>query len=306
MGLARRWQAGVLRGAALSVLPLLLPLLLCTPSKAAAEIVVTDDANRRISLPRPAKRIVSLAPHTTELLFAAGAGPYIVGVTEYSDYPAEAKKIQSVGNGVMLDIERILQLKPDLIVGWNNGNAGAQIVKFEELGIPLFKSDPHDFGTIASALERLSRLAGTETTGKQAADAFRTRWKNLEAAYRDRSPVRVFVQVWRSPLMTLNDAATPSAALRLCGGQNIFGKLPMIAPTVTMEAVIKEDPDVILGGSGENGNPLAMWQRFPTMKAVARNNLLLINGELLNRSGPRILDGTEALCKQLDAARARK
>lgn len=273
---------------------------------AAAAVSVTDDANRTVSLAAPARRIVSLAPHTTELLFAAGAGPYVVGVTEFSDYPAEAKKITSVGNGVTLDLERILQLKPDLIVGWNNGNAGAQLVKFEELGIPLYKSDPHDFAAIAASMERLSRLAGTDTTGKQAAETFRARWQNLEATYRGRPVLRVFYQVWRSPLMTLNDAATPSAALRLCGGQNIFGKLPMIAPTVSVEAVLKEDPDVVMGGSGGNTDPLAMWRKFPTMKAVARNNLVLIDGELINRSGPRILDGVEALCRQLDAVRRKK
>jgi iron complex transport system substrate-binding protein len=285
----------------------LLPLLLCSLSlPAAAAVSVTDDANRTVSLAAPARRIVSLAPHTTELLFAAGTGPYVVGVTEYSDYPAEAKKITSVGNGVALDLERILQLKPDLIVGWNNGNAGAQLVKFEELGIPLYKSDPHDFAAIAASLERLARLAGTDAVGRQAADAFRARWKNLEATYRGRPVLRVFYQVWRSPLMTLNDAATPSAALRLCGGQNIFGKLSMIAPTVSVEAVLKEDPDVVIGGSGGSGDPLAMWRKFPTMRAVAGNHLVLINGELINRSGPRILDGVEDLCRRLDAVRGRK
>ena len=279
--------------------------LMCTVAQAGAAVSVVDDTGHTVTLPQPARRIVSLAPHTTEMLFAAGAGPYVVGVTEFSDYPPEAKKLPSVGSGVALDLERILQLKPDLIVGWNNGNAGAQIAKFESLGIPLFKSEPHDFASIATSRERLAHLAGTDAAGIAAAKNFRAKWKQLEAAYGNRPRLRVFYQIWRAPLMTLNDAATPSAALRLCGAENIFGKLPQIAPTVSMEAVLKADPDVLAASVGENDDPLGQWKRFPKMKAVARGNLLLIDGNLLNRSGPRILDGAETLCRQLDELRGK-
>jgi iron complex transport system substrate-binding protein len=279
---------------------------MCAAVQAGAAVSVVDDTGRTVTLQQPARRIVSLAPHTTEILFAAGAGPYVIGVTEFSDYPPEAKKLPSVGNGVSLDLERILQLKPDLIVGWNNGNAGAQLVKFESLGIPLFKSEPHDFGTIASSLERLAHLAGTDATGNAAARDFRTKWKQLESAYGSRPKLRVFYQIWRSPLMTLNDATTPAAVLRLCGAVNIFGGLPQLAPTVSVEAVLKADPDVLAASLGENDDPLAQWKRFPTMKAISRGNLILIDGNLLNRSGPRILDGAEIVCKQLDALRAKR
>lgn len=277
--------------------------LLCGATQANAAVSVVDDTGRTVTLQQPARRIVSLAPHTTEMLFAAGAGPYVVGVTEFSDYPPEAKKLPSVGSGVSLDLERTLQLKPDLIVGWNNGNAGAQIAKFESLGIPLFKSEPHDFAAIASSLERLAHLAGTDSTGIAAAKDFRVKWKQLESSYGNRPKLRVFYQIWRNPLMTLNDAATPSAVLQLCGAENIFGGLPQIAPTVSVEAVLKADPDVLVASMGENDDPLAQWKRFPKMKAVERSDLLLVDGNLLNRSGPRILDGAEIICKQLDALR---
>lgn len=279
---------------------------MCAAVHVGATVSVVDDTGRTVTLRQPARRIVSLAPHTTEMLFAAGAGPYVVGVTEYSDYPPDAKKLPTVGSGVSLDLERILQLKPDLIVGWNNGNAGAQIAKFESLGIPLFKSEPHDFGAIASSLERLAHLAGTDATGAAAASNFRAKWKQLESQYGNRPKLRVFYQVWRKPLMTLNDAATPSSVLRLCGAENIFGGLPQIAPTVSVEAVLKADPDVLVASIGENDNPLAEWKRFPKMKAVERGNLLLVDGNLLNRSGPRIMDGAESLCRKLDALRAKR
>lgn len=281
-------------------------VLLCAAVQAGAAVSVVDDTGRTVTLQQPARRIVSLAPHTTEMLFAAGAGSYVVGVTEFSDYPPEAKKLPSVGSGVSLDLERILQLRPDLIVGWNNGNAGAQIAKFESLGIPLFKSEPHDFAAIASSMERLAHLAGTDASGIAAAKEFRAKWKRLESNYSKRPTLRVFYQIWRNPLMTLSDNATPSAVLRLCGAENIFGGLPQIAPTVSVEAVLKADPDVLVASVDENDDPLAQWKRFPKMKAVARGNLLLVDGNLLNRSGPRIVDGAEIVCKQLDALRQKR
>jgi iron complex transport system substrate-binding protein len=262
-----------------------------------------DDAKRTVTLPQPARRIVSLAPHATEMLFAAGAGAYIVGVTEFSDFPPEAKRIPSVGSGVSLDLERIVQLKPDLVVGWNNGMAAAQIARLDALGIPIYKSEPHDYLGIALSIERLAHLTGTDATGQAAATAFRARLKQLQTSYQQRRTVTVFYQIWRSPLMTLNGAHMVSAALRLCGGENVFAGLSQLAPTVSVEAVLKADPEAIVASSGEQDDVLAMWHRFPGMKAVARGNLVLVDGNLLNRSGPRILDGTESLCRQLDAVR---
>lgn len=273
---------------------------------AHAAVSVTDDAGRAVTLAGPARRIVSLAPHTTEMLFAAGAGTQVVGVTEFSDFPPEAKRIASVGNGVTLDLERILSLRPDLVVGWNNGNAAAQLAKLEALGITVYKSEPYDFAAIAASIEKLARLSGTDAIGQAAADHFRRRLKGLQDSYQQRRNVRVFYQIWRTPLMTLNGAHMVSSALRICGGENVFYGLKQIAPTVSIEAVIKSDPEAIIASGGEQDDVLAGWKRFPGMTAVKRANLILIDGELLNRSGPRILDGTEALCKRLDAVRVKR
>jgi len=276
------------------------------PPMAHAAVSAVDDARRTVTLPAPARRIVSLAPHATEMLFAAGAGAYIVGVSEFSDYPPEAKRIPSVGSGVSLDLERILQLKPDLVVGWNNGIAATQLSRLEPLGIPIYKSEPYDFDAIAQSIERLARLAGTDATGAAAAGNFRARLKKLRDTYEARRPVTVFYQIWRSPLMTLNGSHLVSSAMRLCGAENVFGKLPQLAPTVTEEAVIKADPEAIVASSGEQDDVFAPWRRFPTLKAMARGNLVSIDGNLINRAGPRILDGTEDLCRKLDAVRAKQ
>lgn len=289
-------RAGILRCFMLAAC-----LLLSVPC--GASVSVRDDTGRTVTLAAPARRIVSLAPHTTEMLFAAGAGSYIVGVTEFSDYPPQARSIPSVGSGVSLDLERILQMKPDLIVGWNNGHAAAQIDRLQSLGIPVFRSEPYDFAAIASSLERLGQLAATGTAGPDAAATFRERLRQLQETYRQRRRLGVFYQIWRAPLMTLGGQHLVSAALRTCGADNVFGELKQLAPTVSIEAVLKANPEVIVASSGEQDDVLAGWKRFPYVKAVANDNLLIIDGELLNRSGPRILDGVEMLCRKLDAVR---
>ncbi len=281
-------------------------LLSLGPAFASAAISVVDDAKHAVTLAAPAQRIVSLAPHATELLFAAGAGAKLVGVSEYSDYPPEAKRIASIGGSGMLDLERIIALKPDLIVVWSSGNSATQIVKLRALGIPIFESQPNDFETIATSLERMAHLSGTDAVGRTAAENFRARLKQISATYQQRAPVTVFYQIWREPLMSLNDAHLVSAAIRLCGGQNIFGKLPQLAPTVSVEAVLQANPEVIISGGSAKGDSLSHWRRFPKLKAVARDNLFSINSDLLTRAGPRILDGAETMCRQLDAARAKR
>jgi iron complex transport system substrate-binding protein len=202
------------------------------PLAAHGAVTVRDDAGQTITLEKPAQRIVSLAPHATELLYAAGAGSALVGVSEFSDYPKEARQVASIGGSAALDIERIVTLKPDLIVAWRSGNSAAQVAKLRDLGIPIFETEPRDFDTIATTLERLARLAGTEHIGQAAADVFRARLERIAATYRDRPKVRVFYQIWQAPLMTLNNEHLVSQALRLCGGENIFGRLPQFAPQI--------------------------------------------------------------------------
>lgn len=271
----------------------------------AAPINVQDDAHRTVSLNAPAQRIVTLAPHATELLFAVGAGDKVVGVSDYSDYPPEAKRIASVGGSATLDLERIVALKPDLVVIWGSGNPAAQVAKLRQLGIKLFESEPRDFSDIASSLERLATLAGTLPAGQAAANAFRARLQQLQSHYMQRAPVRVFYQIWHAPLMTLNDDHLSSKVIHLCGGENVFGKLPQLAPTVSTESVLQANPEVIVAG-GTGDDVLSSWRQFPQLLAVKHGNLVTLNADIITRGAPRILDGAEALCKQLDLARSRR
>ena len=280
-------------------------LLLFTTGLACAAVSVTDDGGTVVSLNKPAARIISIAPHTTELLFAAGAGKAVVGVSAFSDFPAEAKRIDSVGSSAQLDLERIISLRPDLIVAWKSGNPARQIARLRQLGIPVFESEPRDFETIATGIERLAALAGTSDKGKRSAAAFRQQLAALQQRYAARPPVRVFYQIWPAPLMTLNHTHLVSQALTLCGAENIFGALPQLAPTVSMEAVIAANPEAIFI-SDEHAEAGAMWLRFTQLQAIKMKTIFNVNGTLMNRAGPRILDGSAQLCEQVELARQRR
>lgn len=278
----------------------------------AEPVSVVDDHGHTVTLPAPARRIVSIAPHVTELLFAAGGGERIVGAVEFSDYPPEARAIRRVGDNKALDLEAIAALKPDLVVVWRHGNAQRQLDKLRGLGIPMYQSEPKRLEHIGPALERLGRLMGTEAVARDEARAFDAGLAALRAGYAQRSPVRTFYQVWRSPLMTLNDTHMVSDVIRLCGGVNVFGDLQALVPTLDEEAVLQADPEVILTaamGATPSRRPLddlQGWKRFGRLQAVARGNLYAIDGDLLNRPTPRLLHGAQRVCQVLDEARGKR
>lgn len=287
---------------------LLALVLAVLPAVGGAAVTVVDDVGRTVTLAQPARRVVSLAPHVTELLFAAGGGARVVGAVNYSDYPEAAKKLPQVGSYNKLDFERVLALKPDLLVVWHSGNPVRQVEQLERLGIPVYHSEPGRLAQIGDSLLRLGRLLGTEPAAQAAARDYGDRIAALKARYSGRPPVTVFYQVWPKPLYTLNDDHIASDMVRLCGGRNLFGALKTIAPEVGIEAVIEADPEVILVGGRDNpADPGGkMWQAFKGMTAVRRDNIFTIDGDLTNRAGPRTAEGAAQLCAMLEEARGRR
>jgi iron complex transport system substrate-binding protein len=256
--------------------------------------------------------VISLAPHVTELIYAAGGGAKLVGTVSYSDYPPSAQKVPRVGDNKALDLERIVALKPDLIVVWRHGNAQAQLERLRELHIPLFFSEPHQLDDVAVTLTRLGSLLGTSGTADAAASAYRADIERLRTRYANRPPVSVFYEVWDQPLMTLNGTHMISDVITLCGGRNVFAKLAPLVPTVSTEAVIAANPEAIVtasAGATKPDAPLAKldsWHTWPSLTAVARNNLFAIDGDLIDRPAPRIAQGAEQLCEDLEVARSRR
>ena len=270
---------------------------------ASAAITVNDDDGKPVTVQKPALRVISLAPHVTEMVYAAGGSERLVAAVDYSDFPEAAKRLPRVGSNRQIDMERVAALKPDLIVVWMHGSSERQIDQIRALRFPIFHSEPKKLDDIASNLQRIGKLMGTEAVAEPAAAALRAKLAALSAQYASRAPVRMFYQFWNKPLYTLNGDHIISDAARICGAQNIFARLKVTAPVVDVEAVLQEDPEAIISGSTAADGGLDMWQAVPGMTAVKRGNLFRVDGNLLNRSGPRMIDGAAALCEKLELAR---
>ena len=282
--------------------------LVLIASASHAAISVRDDGGNTVTLKNPAQRIVSLAPHATELIFAAGGGDRIVGTVGYSDYPAAALKIPRVGSHQQIDVERVIALKPDLLVVWLHGNSERQLEHIRKLGIPFFFSDPKKLADIPTSIERLGVLMGTEQQANKIAIAERAELARLGNQYRNRPTVRMFYQVWGKPLYTLNGGNIMSDVMRLCGGENVFAKLPISAPTVSLESVLLENPEVMMTGDreAEKSGGLEIWKAYPNLLAVKNDNLFSVDADLVNRAGPRLIEGAAMVCEKLELARSRR
>ena len=279
-------------------------LLVLFPAPTLA-LEVTDDTGQRVHLDKPARRIISLAPHITELLFAAGAGDAVVGTVSYSNYPPEATRLANVGSYASLNLEEIVALQPDLVVAWKSGNSSSQLERLSGLGLPVFYSEPRRLEDIASNLQRLGRLAASEHTADAAAVHFNTHYRRLKARYSQARPVRVFYEIWHQPLMTVSGKHLISQVIKLCGGRNIFSDLTALAPTVNPEAVLAANPEVIIasGMAAQRPEWLDRWRNWPQIAAVKHRQLYFIPPDLIQRQTPRVLEGAERLCEQLEQAR---
>ena len=272
---------------------------------AQAALQVVDDTGATVTLAAPASRIVSLAPHATELLYAAGAGDRVVGVLATSDWPPEVAAKPKVGDSRSLDLERIVALAPDLVVTWPFA-APAQVGALVARGVPVFIASPATIDGIAQDLERLGALAGTSATATLRAAEFRAQLARLQARYAGTRTVRVFYEIWNAPLYTIGGNHLISQAIRVCGGENVFASLALPAPGVSVEAVLAARPEAIVAGADRAVRPawLDDWKRWPALPAVARGNLYTVDANLLHRAGPRFIDGVESLCVALGEARA--
>ena len=282
-------------------------LLALTPNIApgAGAITVVDDVGRTVALERPATRIVSLAPHITENLFAAGIGHRVIGAVNYSDYPEEARRIPAVGGYDNFDIETILALQPDLVVAWKEGNQFQQVERLMKLGLTVFVNEPNRLEDVAADITRFGILGGREDEARAVARDYITGLSRLRNRYSGLEKVTVFYQVWPNPLITVTDRQIIGNVIRLCGGSNIFAGLGTPTPQVGKEAVLTENPDTIIASGMNEARPdwLDEWKQWSFLNAARYGNLFFIDPDIIQRHSPRILLGTRQLCETLEQAR---
>lgn len=283
----------------------LLVFVQVAPIAQAAPVEVQDDRGHTLHLAVPATRIISIAPHLAEIAFAAGAGARLVAASEYSDYPPEAKRLPRVGDGARVDIERILTLKPDLVLAWKSGNQAGDIARLEKLGIAVWVSEPSRLADIARLLRDTARLAGTAESGARAAEAFERALRELRELRGGQatSPApRVFYEIWHRPLLTVSGRHLINDVIALCGGRNVFARLPALTPAVSEEAVLAAAPDIVIGGDSASGARAfeARWERHPllSLRRLPRRH---VAADDIQRATPRIVAGARAVCAHLSA-----
>lgn len=285
---------------------LLLALLPGWHPSAVAAIELVDDSGRRVQLASPARRVVSLAPHITESLFAIGAGDRVVGTMAWSDYPAAARKIVEVGSHQSINYERILALQPELVITWMSGIGEDVTRRLLSLGLKVYVTEPRALPDIARALEHLGQLTGREQSADPVIAGFLLNLGRLRAEFANATPVRVFYQVWDQPLITLNGRHLVSDVIRLCGGRNVFADAVPLVPQVSIEAVVAAAPEVIVASAPGGRRPpwLEDWRQWPGIAAVETGHLYAIDADLLNRHTPRIIGGARQLCGILEDVRS--
>jgi iron complex transport system substrate-binding protein len=267
-------------------------------------VSVTDDRGKKVELAAPAQRVVALAPSLAELAFAAGAGGRLVGVARFSDYPPAAREIPQVGDAARVELERVVALKPDLILAWKSGNSAADVSRLEGLGYPAFVSEPVRLADIPRLLHAIGDLAGTRPTAAEAAGAFEREIRALRSRHANARRVRVFYQIWHKPLLTVNGAHMISDVIALCGGENVFADVRQLTPSVTLEAVITARPEAILGGASAGGEKefAAQWRAsgVPPLRDLPA---YYVSPDTIQRQTPRIVEGAKAVCSALEEVR---
>ncbi|MEQ8515667.1 MAG: cobalamin-binding protein [Chromatocurvus sp.] len=259
-----------------------------------------------VTLPRPAQRVIALAPHLAENLFAAGAGDALIATVEYSDYPSAARALPRIGGYNSLSIEAIIAQQPDLVLAWGSGTGSNIVRRLRDIGIPVYSDEIRRLADIPASLRALGRLTGKDRPAAHAASRFERELAALRESSADKTALGVFYQIWHDPLQTIGGAHLISEVIALCGGYNIFDDAQGLAPRISRESVLLRNPDVIVasGSSRSVATWLSQWRDIPGLSAVQAGALYTINPDVIERPTPRLLAGAGELCERLDTARA--
>ncbi|MGD9021501.1 MAG: cobalamin-binding protein [Lysobacterales bacterium] len=285
-----------------------LSILVCMLSHASAgaAVVLRHSDGGELVLDDTAQRIVTLAPNLAELVFSAGAGERLVGTVEYSNFPPAARQVPRVGDAFRIDLEGVLALRPDLVIAWPSGNPPGALQKLARLGIKVWRIEIHSPEEIADSVEHIARAAGSEPTGLALATQLRQRLEALRLEHADKTPVSYFYQVSARPLYTVNGAHIISRALALCGANNVFAGLSVLAPQVSREAVVAVNPMALIAPRAANEPAdLEAWRDWPAMRAVRNQALFYLPADSISQATPRLLDVLDSACRLVDEARHR-
>ena len=249
-----------------------------------------------------AKKVVALSPATVELLFTLGAGDRIVATVEYADYPEQAKKIPRIGNYLGIQIEKLVELYPDLVVVWQTGNKASDLKKIESLGFDVLYLNPANIGDIAQDLIKLGDKLGLQEKANNVAQSLLNKYQAIKAVYKNKRSISVFYQLWHQPLRSVGPKSWVGSLLNDCNAANIFSTASDY-PLVSKEDVIVKNPEVIIVAGHGKVESTQLWEKWPELQAVAKKQIYQVEGDTLHRFSTRALDGLEKLCQLIDQAR---
>ena len=287
------------------VLSLAISFGLIAAQTSIASISLPQANGETLILPGPAMRIITLAPNLAELVFSAGAGDRLEAVVEYSNFPAQVAQLPRIGNAFRIDLERIIEFEPDLVIAWKSGNPQTALKKLELLGIKVWQLEITRPEEIADVVENISLAAGTETTGQTVARQLRNRLTKLQQKNAQKTPVNFFYQIAPRPLYTINGRHIISRSLEICGGHNVFSELPALAPQISLESVVIANPQAMIApGIPGEAPALRAWLDWPQLQAVQNKNMLYLPADEISQATPRLLDSIDLACKLLDQVRS--
>ncbi|HSD44294.1 MAG TPA: cobalamin-binding protein [Burkholderiales bacterium] len=272
---------------------------------ASAQLALRDDRGVEVVLAVPATRIVALAPHLAEIAFAAGAGAKVVGVSAHSDFPAAAVQLPVISDATHVDFEALALLKPDLVLAWRSGSRARDVAQLEARGFRVYSTEAGALEDVPRLVRAVGRLAGTSAIADRRAGEIEAELDAIRRRHAGRPEVRVFYEIWHDPLMTVSGRHLVSGMLALCGGANVFADAQPLTPVISREQVLAANPDAILLSAppDQARATAASWRQFKTLRAVQRNQLHAMDPALINRMGPRVVEGAEAICSTLEQVR---
>jgi iron complex transport system substrate-binding protein len=256
------------------------------------------------------QRIITLAPHLSELVDAAGGSERLVSVSAFSNLPESVKQLPITSDARSIDLEKMKSLRPDLIIYWRGGTSESQIQSIKKTfnkNVQFISVQPKKLSDIATDIETIGKALGTDLIAKKNADALRSKIAALSTNQKNTSArkVRVFYQVWAQPLMTLNQDHIIGDIIQRCGGEQLFANEKVLVPTVSREAVIKANPEIIFTAvdSAKIKTDWSMWSSFPQLAATKNKAFIDLDGDIISRPSPRIMQGAQKICAEINKVR---
>ncbi len=282
------------------LLALMIGLLLNIPAE-GKDRLVTDEAGRKVKIPYPAKRIISLAPSITEILFALGLNEEIAAITKFCDYPEAALSKPRIGGFVNPDVEKIVSLKPDLIIGIRDGNRMDTVDRLNDFGFPVYLIDPKGFDGVMGTIKNIGEVVGREKESRRMIKEMVDKRENIVTLTRSLSKPKVFFQVGDAPLITVGKGTLADDLIRLAGGRSISENESVNYPSYGIETILAKAPEIIIMTSMDSKkdhmNLVKRWQNWKSIPAVKMNAIHVIDSNLVDRPTPRIAEGLELLVR---------